>query len=550
MLDFLSWREGYRLSLAGVTGIIVSIGITADSFIVYFERIRDELREGKSLEGAVETGWRRARRTVLASDAVNLLAAAVLFVLAVGDVQGFALTLGLSTLIDVLVVTLFTHPILQLLARRPFFAEGHAFSGLDPRALGAVYRGRGQFREPAIAGRGAVRGGGRGPAAADDRRAEGRRAGRRREGTRLMAGGLTRFGNDLYTGARSIDFIKRRRIWYLVSGTAVVLALVLPLLVLPIFGRGFHFGIEFTGGSQFTISGSSKVHGPEARTSGGAVRHRTEVEPHDRDRRWRPAPRADHAARPEGRHRESRRGRRRRSRRRTACRTRRRRRPASRRRSSARPGARTSPSGAIRGLIIFLVLVAIVMAVYFRTWKMSVAGIVSLIHDLIITAGVYGIVGFEITPAAVIGFLTILGYSLYDTVVVFDKIRENTSRMGDRSTRTFAETVNLAVNQTLVRSINTSVVGLLPIASILFIGTTLLGAGTLRDISLALFIGIIVGTYSTIFVAAPLYTDLRGDRAGDQAAGAPGADREGARLSQREVPAWPGVSLHEAGGGE
>ncbi|MGN6443837.1 protein translocase subunit SecD [Amnibacterium sp.] len=153
VLDFLSWREGYRLSLAGVTGIIVSIGITADSFIVYFERIRDELREGRSLEGAVEQGWRRARRTILASDAVNLLAASVLFILAVGDVQGFALTLGLSTLIDVLVVTLFTHPVLQLLARRPFFADGHAFSGLDPRALGAVYRGRGQFREPVLAGR-------------------------------------------------------------------------------------------------------------------------------------------------------------------------------------------------------------------------------------------------------------------------------------------------------------------------------------------------------------------------------------------------------------
>ena len=152
VLDFLSWREGYRLSLAGVTGIIVSIGITADSFIVYFERIRDELREGRSLESAVEIGWRRARRTVLASDAVNLLAATVLFALAVGDVQGFALTLGLSTVIDVIVVMLFTHPMLQLLARRPFFADGHAFSGLDPRALGAVYRGRGQFRAPTVTG--------------------------------------------------------------------------------------------------------------------------------------------------------------------------------------------------------------------------------------------------------------------------------------------------------------------------------------------------------------------------------------------------------------
>ena len=152
VLDFLSWRQGYRISLAGVTGVIVSIGVTADSFIVYFERIRDELREGRTLEGAVENGWRRARRTILASDAVNLLAAAVLYILSVGDVRGFALTLGLSTLIDVVVVVLFTHPILQLLARRPFFAEGHAFSGLDPRALGAVYRGRGQFRAPVAGG--------------------------------------------------------------------------------------------------------------------------------------------------------------------------------------------------------------------------------------------------------------------------------------------------------------------------------------------------------------------------------------------------------------
>ncbi|MFD1723032.1 protein translocase subunit SecD [Amnibacterium endophyticum] len=148
VLDFLSWRQGYRLSLAGVTGIIVSIGITADSFIVYFERIRDELREGRALEGAVEAGWRRARRTVLASDAVNLLAAGVLYVLAIGDVRGFALTLGLATIIDVVVVILFSHPMLQILARRPFFASGHALSGLDPRALGAVYRGRGQFRAP------------------------------------------------------------------------------------------------------------------------------------------------------------------------------------------------------------------------------------------------------------------------------------------------------------------------------------------------------------------------------------------------------------------
>lgn len=152
VIDFLSWREGYRLSLAGVAGLIVSIGITADSFIVYFERIRDELREGRALTSAVEAGWRRALRTILASDAVNFLAAAVLFLLSVSDVRGFALTLGITTLIDIVVVSLFTHPVLQLLARRRFFAEGHPASGLDPRGLGAVYRGRGSFRTPSIAG--------------------------------------------------------------------------------------------------------------------------------------------------------------------------------------------------------------------------------------------------------------------------------------------------------------------------------------------------------------------------------------------------------------
>jgi len=152
VIAILSWREGYRLSLAGVTGLIVAIGITADSFIVYFERIRDELRDGRILESAVESGWRRAIRTIIASDTVNFLAAITLFILAVGNVKGFALTLGITTVIDLIVVSLFTHPMLQLIARTRFFGEGHAFSGLDPRALGAVYRGRAQFRTPATVG--------------------------------------------------------------------------------------------------------------------------------------------------------------------------------------------------------------------------------------------------------------------------------------------------------------------------------------------------------------------------------------------------------------
>jgi preprotein translocase subunit SecD len=148
VIAIMSWRMGFRLSLAGVAGLIVAIGFTADSFIVYFERIRDELRDGKSLVGSVEAGWKRALRTVLAAKGVNLLSAIVLFVLAIGNVRGFALTLGITTVIDVLVVVMFTHPMLQLLATTPFFASGHRLSGLDPHALGAVYRGRAQFRPP------------------------------------------------------------------------------------------------------------------------------------------------------------------------------------------------------------------------------------------------------------------------------------------------------------------------------------------------------------------------------------------------------------------
>ncbi|MBY0175825.1 MULTISPECIES: protein translocase subunit SecD [Curtobacterium] len=153
VIAIMSWRVDYRLSLAGVAGLIVAIGITADSFIVYFERIRDELRDGRALESAVESGWKRALRTILASDSVNFLAAVTLYVLAVSDVKGFAFTLLLTTLIDVVVVALFTHPMMQLIARTRFFGEGHRFSGLDPAALGAVYRGRAQFRAPIVDGK-------------------------------------------------------------------------------------------------------------------------------------------------------------------------------------------------------------------------------------------------------------------------------------------------------------------------------------------------------------------------------------------------------------
>ncbi|MCS5733237.1 protein translocase subunit SecF [Herbiconiux daphne] len=303
---------------------------------------------------------------------------------------------------------------------------------------------------------------------------------------------FSKFGNDLYSGKRSIDFVGRRRLWYAISAVLVLIALVGPWL-----RGGYEFGIEFRGGSEFTVSQVSSLDqtiatdtvnevapgsNPRVSTLGqDSVRVQT-----DELDKTQTASVQDALA--------------------TAYDV-----PVDDVTTSfigATWGADITTQ-AIRGLVIFLVLVAIFMAIYFRTWKMAAAALIALLHDLIITAGVYGLTGLEITPAAVIGLLTILGYSLYDTVVVFDKIRENTSNLGERGTQTFGEMVNLAINQTLVRSINTSIVAALPVASILIIGSFVLGASTLRDISLALLIGIIVGTYSTIFVAAPLYVQFR-----------------------------------------
>jgi preprotein translocase subunit SecF len=163
---------------------------------------------------------------------------------------------------------------------------------------------------------------------------------------------------------------------------------------------------------------------------------------------------------------------------------------------------------AVRALVFFLILVVVFLSLYFE-WKMALAAMAALLHDLAITVGIYALIGFEVTPATVIGFLTILGYSLYDTVVVFDKVRENTQGITGGSRMTYSGAANLAVNQTIVRSINTSVVALLPIGAILFAGVVLLGAGPLKDLSLALFVGVAAGTYSSIFIATPLLASLK-----------------------------------------
>jgi preprotein translocase subunit SecF len=163
---------------------------------------------------------------------------------------------------------------------------------------------------------------------------------------------------------------------------------------------------------------------------------------------------------------------------------------------------------ALYGLFGFLLVVMIYLAMALEP-KMAISAIVAVIHDVFITVGIYALVGFDVTPATIIGFLTILGYSLYDTVVVFDRVRDNTKSITSTSTKTYSQAVNLAVNQTIVRSANTSIVAILPVAAILFVGAGLLGAGTLKDLSLALFIGLIVGTYSSIFIAPAVLTQLR-----------------------------------------
>ncbi|KHK97374.1 preprotein translocase subunit SecF [Microbacterium mangrovi] len=304
-------------------------------------------------------------------------------------------------------------------------------------------------------------------------------------------GAMSNFGNDLYSGKRSFPFVGRRRLWFIIAA-----ALVLGSVLVPLF-RPIQFSIEFTGGSQFTVSG---LDSPDQSTATTAVEkvvpnaHVTvttvgtngvRVETDQLTDKQTLAVRAALADAYGVQVNEV-----------TT--------------SFVGPtwGADVTRQS-LWGLAIFLALTFLILALYFRTWKMSAAAILGLVDVLIITIGIYSLCGFAISPAAVIGFLTILAYSLYDTTVVFDKIRENTTQDGEATGRTFGESVNLAVNQTLVRSINTTVVAILPVGSILFIGAFLLGASTLTDISLSIFVGIIVAAYSTLFVAAPLYSLFR-----------------------------------------
>jgi preprotein translocase subunit SecF len=309
-------------------------------------------------------------------------------------------------------------------------------------------------------------------------------------------GKLSRMGHDLYEGHISIDFVGRKWLWYAISGVIVLVALS------GLWFKGLNLGIEFEGGVEYTVSvpsselnqgtvdelrqavaatGIPEAASPIVNTSGSSIRVQTEAMSNDATDTVIAAIADKTGVNPTD--------------------------DISTQEVGASWGSQVRDR-AVTGLIVFLVLVMLFIWAYFREWKMSIGGIVALFHDLIITVGVYALSGFEVTPATVTGVLTILGFSLYDTVVVFDKVRENTKNLR-QSRQTYAELANLAINQTLVRSINTSIVALLPVGALLYVGIFQLGSGALKDLALALFVGMAAGAYSSIFIATPLVAQLK-----------------------------------------
>jgi len=300
---------------------------------------------------------------------------------------------------------------------------------------------------------------------------------------------LSGLGGRLYRGDTSIDFIGKRRRWYAFSGLLIIASAVALSL------QGLHLGIEFKGGSSYTVT-KTGISIEDARSAVATTSIPGEVIVQKVGTNKVRVQTGSLSVLQSNAVQDA---------------------------LAAKFGITTDvidtqivgPSWgkeitrkALYGLFAFLIVVLLYLAMAFEP-KMAAAAILAVIHDVFITVGIYALVGFDVTPATVIGFLTILGYSLYDTVVVFDKVRENTRTITSTSKMTYSQAANLAVNQTLVRSFNTSLIALMPVGSILFVGAGLLGAGTLKDLSLALFIGLATGTYSSIFIATPILAVLR-----------------------------------------
>jgi preprotein translocase subunit SecF len=297
----------------------------------------------------------------------------------------------------------------------------------------------------------------------------------------------------LYRGETRFDFIGTRRRWYLAS------ALIVLVCVLSFVLRGFNWGVEFKGGSQFQINASGTSISAKQAEAAFSKAGETPADPArivGSGSTRQIVVKTKHLTPPEQTTLESKVLK-----------------DLNLPTSSLSVTSVSSSWGhevsvkAIEGLIVFLIVVSIYLSIRFQ-WRMALAAFIALVHDLILAAGVYSLVGFEVTPSTVVGLLTILGFSLYDTVVVYDKVSENSKDITAGSRMTFSEAANLAVNQTLMRSINTSLIALLPVAGLLFVGSGLLGVGTIKDLALVLFVGLASGAYSSLFLATPIVCDL------------------------------------------
>ncbi|HUA30188.1 MAG TPA: protein translocase subunit SecF [Streptosporangiaceae bacterium] len=307
-------------------------------------------------------------------------------------------------------------------------------------------------------------------------------------------GAIGAIGGRLYRGEVSFDFVGRQKLWYTISGAILVIA------ILALAFRGLHYSVEFTGGDLFKFNANgvstSQIASVVKDAGGGddavvqqlgvASQHAWQVQTAKLTQGQQGAVQAALASKLHVSGGTN---------------------SVSVNFTSASWGASITHR-AFEGLLVFLALIVIYLSIAFE-WKMAVAAFVALIHDIVITTGVYALAGFQVSPATVIGLLTILGYSLYDTVVVFDKVRENTAGLLATQRSTYSQASNLALNQTLVRSINTSLIALLPVTAILVVAVTYLGTGELQDLSLVLFVGMLSGTYSSICIATPVLSGLK-----------------------------------------
>jgi protein-export membrane protein SecD/preprotein translocase SecF subunit len=450
VICWLGQTQGLALSLAGVTGLVVSVGVTVDSYVVYFERLKDEVAQGRTLRSSTERAFKRAFRTILAANLSSLIGAVVLYLLTVGPVRGFAFFLGLATGLDIVVAWYFIRPMVGVLGRSRLFTE-HPVFGVA-RGLG----GRVEADRPGV------------------------------EPPKRS------IWFRLYHGQTNIEFVSRFRRWLVISGVVI-------LAGAASFGaRGLNLGIDFEGGVVWEVPANGvsvakaqdamakeDVKGVTVQTLSADNKVSLRIEGEAVPAAVAKTVSAD-LAKLTGSN------------------------PDEVSLTSVGPSwGKEISSKALRALIVFLVLITVYISFRFE-FRMAVPTLVALLHDILITVGVYSLFGFQVSPATVVALLTILGFSIYDGIVVFDKVDENTNLVSASGKgMTYGRMVNKSLNQVLMRSLNTSITAVFPVLSLLVLGSWILGATTLEEFGLALLVGLFAGAYSSIFIASPMLAWLK-----------------------------------------